>query len=111
MSKVAEAAYGDVPFKELEPDLFSAPADDAPEGVPADLAALFEQIALELIGKHRMKHYSARAILHRIRWFHHVERGDADWKCNNNHTAKMARWFIKKHPQHAEFFKTRERTR
>ena len=72
-------ALGDRMFEDLQPDLFAQDLKvTVPNGVPEDLARLFEHVALDLT--RRMKRYSARAILHRIRWFHHVERGDVDWK-------------------------------
>lgn len=108
MSRVAESAYGDALLQDLQPDLFRAPQALSPPGIPADLATLFEQIALDLI-RRGIKCHSSDAILHRIRWFHHVERGDSNWKCNNNYTSILARWFIKKHPAYSTFFETRER--
>lgn len=95
-------------------DLFSHAAKlasisgDMPVGVPADVASLFERLALELWRKGR-KRFSADAILHRIRWEFTVER-DGDWKCNNNHTSQLARWLMKKHPHMEGFFETRERS-
>lgn len=89
-----------------QPDLFSAMPMPRPNGVPPDVADLFERFALDLISN-GWDRYSARAILHRIRWHHHVERGDRDFKCNNNWTPGLARWFHAKHPAHAEFFETR----
>lgn len=93
-------------------DLFSYAAkqsshSEPPEGVPSDVASLFERLALQLWERGRRR-FSADAILHRIRWEFTVER-DGEWKCNNNHTAVLARWFITKHPDKREFFETRER--
>jgi len=80
-----------------------------PDGVPVEVYQLFEKLALDLIEK-GFDHYSARALLHQIRWHHHVERGDRGFKANNNWTPAMARWFMKKFPQHKGFFELRERT-
>lgn len=56
------------------------------------------------------RHYSADAICHRIRWHVDVEVIDpGGWKINNNHVAYLARRFEKFYPQHAGFFRLRER--
>jgi hypothetical protein len=83
-------------------------AADAPSGVSPEIAALFEQIALEVYRSGKTK-FSARAILHRIRWYHSVERGDDSFKINNNTSAKLARWFMKRHPVCRGFFELREK--
>lgn len=83
------------------------PSDDL-EGCPQDVADLFERIALEL---HRggRKSFSSDAILHRIRWYHHVERGNDSFKCNDHWTAPLARWFLANHPECGKFFELRIR--
>lgn len=54
------------------------------------------------------EHYSADAVLHRVRWESAiVERGGDGWKCNNNWTAYLAREFHRAYPEHAGFFRTR----
>ncbi|WP_213287550.1 hypothetical protein [Bradyrhizobium sp. sGM-13] len=93
-------------------DLFTyaakqAPSSDTPEGIPSDVAALFERLSLQLWNKGHRR-FSADAILHRIRWEFTVER-DGEWKCNNNHTSVLARWFLAKHLDKAGFFETREK--
>lgn len=82
-------------------------SDNIPNGVPADVANLFEHIALSL-WERRKRHFSADAILHRIRWEFTVER-DGEWKCNNNHTADLARWFMARHAHTSGFFALRAR--
>lgn len=82
------------------------PGPDYPVGVPHDVSALFEKLALDLIAQGWAK-YSARAILHRIRWHHHVERGDRSFKANNNWTPTLSRWFMGKHQAYDGFFETR----
>jgi hypothetical protein len=78
-----------------------------PEDVPIDVCVLFESYALQAV-KAGVARYSADAILHRIRWHHQVEKGNRDWKANNNWTSALARWFIAKHPDKAGFFETRK---
>lgn len=80
---------------------------DPPSGVSVEVAALFEDLALQVWGR-GYRHFSADAILHRIRWEFTIER-DGEWKCNNNHTASLARWFLKRHPGMAGFFALRSR--
>lgn len=53
--------------------------------VPPDVVDLFERFALEIQSR-GFDQYSARAILHRIRWHHHIDKGNRDFKCNNNWT-------------------------
>lgn len=79
------------------------------EKIPPDVRAQFEKLALHLINSGWAK-YSADAILHRIRWHMRVERNIRDFKCNNNWTSHLARWFADKHPEHSEFFNYRELT-
>jgi hypothetical protein len=75
---------------------------------PQEVKNLFEQVTLKLHAE-GWPRYSARAILHRIRWHFAVEKGDRDFKCNNNWTAGLARWCMERHPKLAGFFETRER--
>ena len=75
-------------------------------GIPSHVLATFEHLTLDLI-QDGWRHYSADALLHRIRWHYQIERDQRDFKCNNNWTAQMARAFHKMYPQHAGFFRTR----
>ncbi|MGJ4928128.1 hypothetical protein ACQR1I_16645 [Bradyrhizobium sp. HKCCYLS2038] len=79
----------------------------SPEGVPAEVCGQFERVALELVGAGWFR-YSADAILHRIRWHMQVERGQRDFKVNNNWSAPLARWFAARNPEHAGLFETRQ---
>jgi hypothetical protein len=97
-----------------EPDLFSwspppprPPPTGYPPGIPEHICDLFEKLAFDV---HRvgLVRYSARAILHRIRWHHRIERGDIHFKVNNNYSARLARWFMEKHPYMDGFFELRE---
>jgi len=76
-------------------------------GVPEEVVQLFEDLALQ--AARMFDRYSARAILHRIRWHYHIEKGNREFKCNNNWTPDMARWFMRKHPDLDGFFVIRER--
>lgn len=68
---------------------------------------LFERFTYDAINAGH-KHYSAQAIIERIRWHSEVEtKGDA-FKINNNHCKYMAMYFHYLHPQHDGFFRTRE---
>lgn len=77
-----------------------------PPLVPLNVCILFEKLALQVweAGHDR---YSADAVLHRIRWHFHVDKGDRSFKANNNWTAPLARWFMKCHPELGAFFDTR----
>lgn len=95
-------------FSYAEQARWSPRQPEPPEGVPTDVAVLFDRLALEII-KLGHKRYSADAILHRIRWHYHIEKGDLDFKCNNNWTSKLSRWFLARHPTHSQFFEIRNR--
>jgi hypothetical protein len=91
------------------PDLFGyEPPVVSPtvEAVPVEVCELFERFAIELKGR-GWSSYSADAILHRIRWHYHVEKGIREFKCNNNWTSALARWLIKKRPEMQGFFELR----
>lgn len=77
-----------------------------PFPVPLDVCTLFEKLALEVFSR-GWEHYSARAILHRIRWHYEIEVGERGFKANNNWTPALARWFMKLHPETGDFFHTR----
>lgn len=53
------------------------------------------------------EHYSADAIVHRIRWHVSVETRGDEFKINNNYVAFLARMFADCFPQHAGFFRMR----
>ena len=77
-----------------------------PDGIPEDVVLLFENFALLLI-KDGWEKYSARAILHRIRWHYNVEKKNRNFKANDHWTPAMSRWFMRKYPQYDGFFETR----
>jgi hypothetical protein len=72
------------------------PQSEYPFGPPIEVCLLFERLALQIHAQ-GFQRYSARAILHRIRWHYHIERGLRDFKCNNNWTPAMARWCMARH--------------
>lgn len=76
--------------------------------VPLDVRNLFESLTMDV---HRAgyEHYSARAILHRIRWHFKVEKGNREFKCNDHWTPDLSRWFMDKYPHMNGFFRTRAR--
>jgi hypothetical protein len=90
------------------PLLTVCPADDPPPGVPADVAGLFERLALDVAGR-GFDRYSARALAHRIRWHERVDRGNREFVFNNNWTPALARWVMSRHEKLAGFFETRTR--
>lgn len=69
---------------------------------------LFVRFTREAILSGR-KHYSARDIIHRIRWHTNVElRSTDEFKINNNLSPYYARIFIACFPQHGRLFELRE---
>jgi len=87
--------------------LFDEPVDN-PVGIPDHICELYEILAFQ-VQRAGHQHYSARAILHQIRWHHQIERGDIHFKVNNNYSARLARWFMRKHPHMDGFFEIRNR--
>lgn len=53
-------------------------------------------------------HLGAKMIYERIRWFTSIETDWAEFKLNNNYHAFYARLWMRDHPQHGEFFRTRK---
>jgi len=51
--------------------------------------------------------FSADMICHRIRWYHHVERGARDFKINDHFTSRYARKLMSDDASFAGFFETR----
>src|SRR5262245_26204447 len=89
-----------------------SPADGArssiEEIVPYQVLTKFEELTFQVIDR-GFDRYSSDAILHRVRWHEQVERGNREFRCNNNWTAGLARWFMEKYPEHAGFFELRVR--
>lgn len=55
------------------------------------------------------KQFSARAIIHRIRWHYTVETNSEDsFKINNNHSPYYARKMMREYPEFKEFFSLRK---
>jgi hypothetical protein len=51
--------------------------------------------------------YAIATIWERLRWHFTVEtRSEVDFKLPNNHRAYYARFWMKEHPQHGDFFRT-----
>lgn len=73
-----------------------------------EVLALFERFTLERIGL-GFKNYSADAIFHRIRWemARPTYAKGEEFKLNDHYTAFYARAFMRQHPEHEGFFRTR----
>ncbi len=52
-------------------------------------------------------HYSARSILHRIRWDDLLLAGDGEFKMPHQHSPWYARMWAASHPEHADIFSYR----
>lgn len=68
---------------------------------------LFKRFTFEAIAK-KHRHYSADAIMHRVRWETSVQTAGGDFKINNNHVAFYARLFMSDFPEYQGFFETRK---
>lgn len=74
-----------------------------------DVWRLFVEFTHELIRAGR-ETYSARAVLHRIRWHAAIAWTDGrEFKINDHVSPCFARWFHEAYPEHAGFFRTRAR--
>ena len=71
---------------------------------------MFEEFAFSMINR-GFDNYSVNAIFERIRWEKDAGGdGITQFKIGNNYRAFYARRFMKKHPQHEGFFRTRKQT-
>lgn len=72
-----------------------------------DVYRQFEALAFEAMAA-GLKHYSADAIMHVVRFKSDVRgRGRRKFKINNNYVAFYTRLFDEVHPQHADLFAKR----
>lgn len=55
-----------------------------------------------------LKHYAAAAIFHRIRWYSEIETKGDPFKIGQNFCPYYGRLFMRDHPEHAGFFRTRK---
>ena len=68
---------------------------------------LFKRFTFEAIKSGRER-FSARTVIHRIRWYTTVETEDPQgFKINNNWSPFYARMFVRDHPGHDSFFEVR----
>lgn len=67
---------------------------------------LFRDYAEQIRGR-GFSRYSSDAILHRIRWWHHVEQADREFKINDHFSSRYARLLIEVDPTFAGFFELR----
>ncbi len=70
---------------------------------------LFRKFAYQVLNN-GLDHYSADAILHRIRWHMDIDvkERDGEFRLNNNHAAYYARLLMQEEPMFEGFFTTRE---
>ena len=68
---------------------------------------LFHRFAIEARGRGH-KHFSADAIMHRVRWETSVSTTGRIFKINNNHIAYYARALMEQRPEFKGFFRTRK---
>ena len=71
---------------------------------------LFHRFTMDRINR-GFEHYSVNAIFERIRWETDQSASEpAEFKLNNNFRAFYARRWMKMHPEHDGFFRTRTQT-
>jgi len=94
-----------------QPELFK-PAPTSPNAIAwaayhrahPEVYQRFVRFTLEVIEAGR-EHYSAQAIVERIRWETEIQ-GGGDFKLPNAHVAFYSRLFMEDHPRHDGFFRT-----
>ncbi len=52
-------------------------------------------------------YYSAKAIFHRMRWETAIREKESEFKISDGWISHYARKFLKEHPEHDKFFRTR----
>ncbi len=67
----------------------------------------FKELTFYLIGKGR-KHYGAKGVFERMRWYFEFEVKSDGFKLNNNYTSRYVRKFEKEFPEYKDFFFKRE---
>ncbi len=68
---------------------------------------LFQKYARQMLNAGR-KRYSARTIIHRIRWHADLQTSGDPFKMNNNYTSRYARKLMTDDPSFDGFFELRE---
>lgn len=69
---------------------------------------LFKRFAFQAIAK-GFGAYSARTLIHLIRWHTSVETSDPDgFKVNDHHSPYYSRLFMRDYPEHGAFFRTKD---
>ena len=67
---------------------------------------LIKKFTFEMIKAGRTR-YSMMGVFHRIRWYTDIETRGEPFKIGQNHFPYSARMFMRDHPEHDGFFKTR----
>lgn len=65
----------------------------------------FKQVAFDALNM-GFEHYGANGIFEIIRW-KRAERGEGEFKINNNYAPLFARLFVNEYPQYSKFFRFR----
>jgi hypothetical protein len=72
-----------------------------------DIFILFVRYASQAMRAGR-KHFGAKMIIERIRWYSQVETTDKDFKINDHYTSRYARLFETVYPEFKGFFELRK---
>lgn len=88
-------------------DQIASPSQAGGMEIPANVETMFHNITSELISK-GYERFSADAILHRIRWYMRVDKGDREFKVNNNWSSELSRRFTDSNPRNCGFFEQRQ---
>jgi hypothetical protein len=68
---------------------------------------MFERFSL--MAAKKREYYSAKAIIHRMRWQTEIEEKGGEFKLSDGWISHYARKFMEEHPEHDGFFRTVKR--
>lgn len=88
-------------FEGIQDDKFKEYHEQNPH-----LYEAFKSVALDAM-KMGFTNYGANGIFEIIRW-KRAERGEGEFKINNNYAPLFARLFVNEYPQHKDFFRFRK---
>ena len=67
---------------------------------------LFLKFTMQVISR-GYRHFGAKCVMERVRWYINVETKEDPWKINNNFAAFYARKFMEMYPEYLGFFRRR----
>lgn len=80
------------------------------EAFDRDHPEVYEKIVslIRQLQRRGFQRYGIKSLFEQVRWHFRVERGDEEFKLNNNYHSRYARKIIREHPDLDGFFELRE---